>query len=156
MSMEACIISEKSVARARSPKTLKLVARSVKSAEAMPPGFDNDEGPGQFGFSMGLEDPFQFIVRGLQCGWGNTQVNDATAQVPNEDQTAEIFIAGYEKPLLLTRAVQQISVRCPREAKFSGGCDIVAEVAEETGGQRVNVLIEQESHEAALKWMSSV
>jgi hypothetical protein len=32
----------------------------------------------------------------------------------------------------------------------------VAEVAQKPGGQRVNVLVEQESHDAALTWMSSV
>jgi hypothetical protein len=48
------------------------------------------------------------------------------------------------------------SVRGAGQSEFSGGDDIVAEFAEETGGQRVNVLVEQEPHEAAPTWMSSV
>ena len=129
---------------------VKCVVSSLQCSEAVPAGLHNDEGAGQFGFSMGLKDCSQLCVRGLYCGWSDAQVDDALAQMTNEDQTAEIFVAGHEKPFLLTGAGQQISVRCSREAEFSGGHDVLAEVAEEAGGQCVNVLVEQESHEATL------
>ena len=74
----------------------------------------------------------------------------------HEDQPAEVFVTGNEKTAFLTRAGQQIAVGSASQVEFSGSDDIVAEVAEKAGGQRVNVLVEQESHEAALTWMSSV
>jgi hypothetical protein len=105
---------------------------------------------------MGLKDSFQLFVCGPHCGWNNAQVDDAFTQTSNADQTAEIFVPCDEKPFLLTRTGQQISVRRSRKAEFSGSHDIVAEVPKESRSQRVNVLVEQESHEATLKWMSSV
>ena len=128
----------------------------VQFSEAVPAGFHNDESAGQFGLSVGLKNPLQLLVGGLECGWRSAQVDNALPRTPNKDQTSKIFVAGHEKALLLTRAGQQISILGSRQAKFSGGHDIVAKVAKEAGGQRVNVLVEQESHEATLRWMSSV
>ena len=51
----------------------------VQLSEAVPPGFHNDEGAGQVGFSISLKDPFQLLVGGLQGGWSNAQVDDAFA-----------------------------------------------------------------------------
>ena len=43
----------------------------------------------------------------------------------------------------------------PAKSQFSGGDDVVSKLAREAGRERVNILVEQESHEAAVNRMSS-
>jgi hypothetical protein len=76
-----------------------------------------------------------------------------TVEAIYDYQTAEVFVASHKDPTFLGSTGQQGSVRGAGQSEFSGSDDIVAEFAEETSGQRVNV---QESHEAAPTWMSSL
>ncbi len=68
----------------------------------------------------------------------------------HEDQAAEVFVTSNEKTCFLPRTRQQIAVGSTSQVELSGSDDIVAEVAEKAGGQGVNVLVEQESHDPAL------
>jgi hypothetical protein len=90
-------------------------------------------------------------VCGLKRRWSHTQIDNPFAQPTNEYQAAEISVSSDEKPSLSPCESQQLRVRGSREAEFSGGHDIVSEVPKKSRGQRINVLIEQESHEAALR-----
>ncbi len=55
------------------------------------------------------------------------------------------------EPLLVCCPNQQALVRRTRKIQFSGGDDIVAKIAKHAASNRVNVLVEQESHEDAPK-----
>ena len=77
----------------------------------------------------------------------NSQVKHALAQTLNEDQTAKILVACDEQPLLVCGPHQQAPVRTAGKIQFSGGYDIVTKIAKQAAGYRVNVLVEQKSHD---------
>jgi hypothetical protein len=79
----------------------------------------------------------------------NSQVNHAFAQTFDEHQPAKILIACDEQPLLVRCPHQQATVWRSRKITFSGGDNIVTKIAKQTAGYRVNVLVQQKSHEGA-------
>src|SRR5437016_13821427 len=92
----------------------------------------------------------------LYGGRSDSQINDSFAQPLEKYQCAEISVPGHKNAAILCRADQQNGVWSAREPEFRSDDNIMTGFAEETTGQVVNVLIEQESHEAVPTWISSV
>jgi len=86
-------------------------------------------------------------MRCCQSLGGNSQVKHAFAQTLHEYQPAEILIACDEQPLLVRCPHQQAPVGRTRKIQFSGSDGFVAKVAKQAASYRVNVLVEQKSHE---------
>ena len=122
---------------------------SGQRPEPMPPRFHNDERPRQFSFRITAENPFQFLVRRRQGFGRDSQEKHAFAQTLDEYQSAKIFVPCDEQPFLVRRPHQQALVRGTRKIQFSGCDNIVIKIAKQAASYRVNVLVEQKSHEGA-------
>ncbi len=77
----------------------------------------------------------------------NSQVKHTFAQTFDEYQPAKIFIPCDEQSLLVRCPHQQAPVWRTRKIQFSGSDDIVTKIAKQAASYRVNVLVEQKSHE---------
>jgi hypothetical protein len=113
----------------------------------VPPRFHDDECRRQFGFRISAENPLQFLVSCRQIFGRDSQEKDAFAQTLDEYQPSKIFIARDEQPLFLGGSRQQARVRGTREIQIRSRDDIVTKTAKQAACDRVNVLVEQKSHE---------
>ena len=77
----------------------------------------------------------------------NSQVKHAFAQTLDEYQPSKILIACDEQPLFVRCPHQQAPVRTAGKIQFSGSDDIVTKIAKQAASYRVNVLVEQKSHD---------
>jgi hypothetical protein len=115
--------------------------------KAVPARFHNDECRRQFGFRITAENPCQFVVSCRQSFGRDSQEKHTFAQTLDEHQPSKIFIARDEQPLFLGGSHQQARVRGTREIQIRSRDDIVTETAKQAACHRINVLVEQKSHE---------
>jgi hypothetical protein len=115
--------------------------------KTVPTGFHNDECRRQFSFRISGENPLQLLVGCGQSFGRNSQEKHAFAQTLDKYQSAKIFIARHEQPLFLGGSHQQTRIWGARKIQVRRRDDIVTKTAKQAAGDRVNVLVEQKSHE---------
>jgi hypothetical protein len=122
-------------------------ATSSQRPKAVPSRFHDDEGPRQFGLRISGENPLQFLMRCRQSFGRDSQEEHAFAQTLDEYQPSKILIAGDEQPLFLGGSHQQARIRGTRKIQVRRRDNIVTKTAKQAAGDRINVLVEQKSHE---------
>jgi hypothetical protein len=149
MASPSCRIQSGDSSHCRVKRKGGLVNQTTLSQrpKAVPTGFHNDERCRQFILRISAENPFQFLVRRRQGFGSDSQEKHAFAQTLDEYQPAKIFIACDEQPLFLGGSHQQARVRGTREIQIRSRDDIVTKTAKQAACDRVNVLVEQKSHE---------
>lgn len=73
----------------------------------------------------------------------------------HKDQRTELPIPRYEDTLLPARSGEQFRTSRPVEARLSGRNNVMSPFCQKPNGNRVDILIGQESHGVAATWISS-
>lgn len=63
---------------------------SLQFANAVPPGFDNNERPMQFPFSVEQQQPLKFRVDRVNARWRHPEIEDAASETLNMNKPTEI------------------------------------------------------------------
>src|SRR5882724_7267478 len=74
-----------------------------RSSYAMHPWLNDSERTLQFLLTIQPQDPLKFSMHGIHGQWQHAEIDDPRPAALDEDQSAEIAVAGDEEPVLLLR-----------------------------------------------------
>jgi hypothetical protein len=117
----------------------------------MPAGFNDDECKQQFRLTIDCQHVLQFSVH-CHLGRGHhAQIKHAGALCLYKHQVSEVAVTSDKHSVIRLSRGKKLTVNRPRKPEVRGGDDVMSQLAQESNGYRIDILVREKPHLFAVR-----